>query len=142
MKRQNKMKWLLLVALFALLINCSVQPPNIYIFEEMNEHMGIDPITGHTILRPSPTCYTKIQELSCLHGVATMTGDEIFIGELPEHFFNGKPASQIKEESILMPADESYSPMVTYIINSCKALNCNSDVTRFKVKIESLKNIK
>ena len=136
------MKWLLLVVLSNLLTSCAVQPPDVVILTELNEHIGIDPITGHTILRPSPTCFEKIQELNCLYGVYTMSGKEVFIGNNPVNYFNGKSATQIKEESILMPAVESYSPMVTYIINSCKALNCNSDVTKFKVKIDSLNSIK
>jgi hypothetical protein len=133
------MKWLLLVISLNLLTNCAVQPPNVPLFIELGQHIVKDPITGDILLKPSPTCYEKIHELECLYGIYTMDGKEVFVGNNPINYFNGKSADQIKEESLLAPSIETYAPIATYIINSCKALNCSSDVTKFKVKIDSLK---
>lgn len=69
-----------------------------------------------------------------------MSGKIIFVGEDEKNHFNGKPWSQLQSQSILVPAEESYAPLSTYIINSCKAANCSDDITRFKVKIDAVKD--
>ncbi len=78
-----------------------------------------------------------IKEVECGHGVSIVKGREIYVGE--KTLFSGKPWSQLKKESVYVPAVESYSPLATYIINTCKKDNCNDDLTRYKVKIDSLK---
>lgn len=80
----------------------------------------------------------KIKEPECGRGVSIVKGEEIFIGELDGHLFNGKKWSEIRSESIYIPAKESYSPLAAYIIDQCKAANCEDDVDRFKVKLDSL----
>jgi len=70
-----------------------------------------------------------------------VSGKEIYIGELPAHQLKGKKWSQLKAESVYMPAVESYAPLSTYIINTCKKDNCSSQVTGFKVKLDSLNGI-
>lgn len=83
----------------------------------------------------------KIVEFECGHGVFIMSGREVWVGENKENWFNGKPWSQLKRESILVPAVESYAPLSTYIINSCAKNNCDAEVDRFKVKIDELKSV-
>lgn len=83
----------------------------------------------------------KIGEPECGHGTYIMSGKEIFVGESPKTFFNKKPWSQLRRESILVPAVESYSPVSKYIINSCEKMGCNDQVQRFKVKLDSLNGI-
>lgn len=80
----------------------------------------------------------KIGEFECGHGVYIMSQREIWVGEKKEHFYNGKPWSQLKRESIFVPAVESYAPLTTYLIDSCKKMDCSEEVDRFKVKIDEL----
>jgi hypothetical protein len=84
----------------------------------------------------------KIGEMSCGHCVYVVSGKEIFIGENAPNQLNGKPWSAIKEEAVYLPAVESYAPLASYIINSCEKMNCNKQVTAFKVKLNSLIGIK
>lgn len=136
----SKKKWLLLLFLL-LLVSCAVSPPDVAVFENLTQHLSTDPKTGHLILKPSPACLKAIGEFECLHGIYILSKREIFVGENKLHWFHGKPASQMKRESILVPAEESYAPLATYIINSCKKMNCDDQVTRFKVKLDELGSI-
>lgn len=79
-----------------------------------------------------------IQEAECLHGVRIVSKKEIFVGEKKEHYFNGKPMSQLIRESVLLPAAESYAPISQYIINSCKASGCSDQVDRFRVVLPTI----
>ncbi len=70
-----------------------------------------------------------------------MSQKEVYVGEQKTHLFNGKPWSQLKTESIYLPAKESYAPLVTYIINQCKQNNCSDQVDKFKVRLDELKGV-
>lgn len=137
----KKKKWILLSISLWLLGSCALTPPDVYVFEPLDQFVGIDDATGHLVVKASPTCWEKIQELYCGHGVAIMTGDQIFIGNEEKHFFNGKSWDTLRNQSVLVPAVESYAPIATYIINSCKKLNCSKDVTKFQVKLDELSSI-
>ncbi len=128
--------------LFCSLISCAPQPPDVPVFEHLHQRISHDPVTDHLLLTPDPVCLEEIGEAECGHGVFIISGKEIFIGEKKEHWFNGKPWSQLKSESIFVPAVESYAPMATYMINSCEKLKCNDDVDRFRVKFDSLRGVK
>lgn len=117
------------------------QPPDVFVFEHYYQQITHDPIKDHMILLPSPICMEKIGEFECGHGVAIMSQREIWVGEKPAHFYHGKPWSQLKRESIFLPAIESYAPLATYIINSCAENHCNDQVDRFKVQLDQLKGI-
>jgi hypothetical protein len=114
------------------------------------------------LLRPSPTCMLFLKESECGHGVNIMTKQEIFVGEnsfaaswlvngkneitnLPlkdSHYpFGVKPWSQLRRESVYLPAVESYAPLSSYIINQCDKAKCSADVDRFKVRLDELKSI-
>lgn len=128
--------------LFAWLLSaCTPKPPDVPACEHLRQRLSNDPVTGHLILSPSPTCEEKIGEPECGHCTYIMSGKEIFLGELPTHLLNGKKWSELRASSIYLPAVESYSPLATYIINSCKKMNCDSQVDRFKVKLDSLNGI-
>jgi hypothetical protein len=133
------MRRLLLITI--LLAGCTPKPPDVYVFEHLSQRLSTNPANGHLILTPSPTCMKKIQEVECGHGVSIVSGAEIFVGEAPKYHFRKKPWSQLKRESVYVPAEESYAPLAAYIINSCKKMNCSEDVTRFKVKLDSLNGI-
>lgn len=137
----KKLKWLSLSLSLWLLSSCSPKPPDVFVFEQLSQKLSKDPINGHLLLTPSPTCMEKIQEVECGHGVSIMTGREIFVGELEGHSYSGKKWSELKSESVYVPAIESYAPMMTYIINSCQKNHCDKDVERFKVKVDSLRGI-
>lgn len=135
------LKCTLLLILLWSLTSCATKPPDIAVFEYLTQHLGKDPETGHILLRPSPACMKAIQEAECGHGVYIVSGKEIFIGEKAPNLFNGKTWTEIKSSSVYLPAKESYAPLVTYIINSCKKANCDEQVDKFKIKIDSLKGI-
>ncbi len=99
-------------------------------------------VTGHLLLTPSPTCLKQVGEPECGHCTYIVSGKEIYVGEAEKYQLNKKPWSQIQNEGIILPAVESYAPLATYIINSCKKMNCQDDVTRFKVKLDSLNGVK
>lgn len=107
----------------------------------MSEHFSKDPISGHLLLTPSPLCMQKINEPECCYGVAIMSGNEKIAGEDKANWFNGKPCSQLIEESINCPAEECYAPLSAYIINTCKKDNCSAAITAFKIKVDSLNGV-
>ncbi len=135
------MRSTLLILLSYLAISCTVKPPDVFVFESLDQHLSRDQITQHLLLMPSPACIKAISEVECGHGTSIVSGTEVYIGEESTHLFNGKKWSELKSESIYVPAVESYAPISEYIINSCKKMNCSNDVTRFKVKIDKLKNV-
>lgn len=83
----------------------------------------------------------QIGEPECGHCVWIVSGKEAFIGENQGHWLNGKTWSKIRSQSAYLPAVESYAPLATYIINSCKKMGCDSDVEKFKVKLDSLNGV-
>lgn len=141
MRNLSALKWLPLLLLPLLLSSCATPPPDVPVFENLTQHLGTDPKTGHLILKPSPVCAKEIGEVECGHGVYIMSKKEIFVGEKPEHLFHKKPWSQLKRESVYVPAQESYAPLSTYVINACKQMNCDDQINRFKIKIDSLGSI-
>jgi hypothetical protein len=123
------------------LINCTTTPPDIAVFRSLTQRLSHDPLNGHLILTPDPVCEKEIKEIECGFGVYIISKRRVFVGEQKEHWFKGKPWSQLKKESILLPAVESYAPLSKYIIDSCKELGCNDQVDRFKVQLDQLNNI-
>lgn len=126
---------------FMLLSACAPKPPDVFVFEYLAQHLANDPATGHLLLTPSPACMKQIQEVECGHGVSIVSGTEIFIGEEKAHWFKNKPWSQIKRESVYVPAVESYAPLAAYIIDSCKKMKCSDQVDAFRIKLDSLNGI-
>lgn len=106
--------------------------------EHMAQRLVKNPTNGHLLLRPSPTCMEKIGEVECGHCVRIISQKEFFVGEETKNHFNGKPWSQLRSESIYLPAEESYGPLSVSLINLCKKTKCNEEVTRFKVKLNVL----
>jgi hypothetical protein len=136
MKKLNAMNLLPLMFLSLLSINCAHRrPPDVPVFKHLRQRLALDPVTQHVILKPSPTCMKEIGEPECGRGKFIMSGKVIFVGEAPKTHFNKKPWSQLKRESILVPAVESYAPISTYIINACKELKCDDEVTRFQIQL-------
>lgn len=152
----KKLSALPFVISFCLLTSCTPQPPDIFVFEPLTQRVATNPVNGHLELHPSPLCMEKIKEVECGHGVSVMTGREVFIGENPENMFDGldadpvtkkifkvkKPWSKLRPQSMIIPALESYAPLSVYMINACKKMNCNDQVDRFRVKLNSLNEIK
>lgn len=135
-------KFLLLIISFAsLLSSCTPKPPDVPVCEKLIQRLATDPKTQHLMLTASPTCMKQIKEPECGHCTYIVSGKEIYVGENPKTHLNGKPWSQIQKESILVPAQESYAPLASYLINSCEKMNCSKDIQRFKVKVDSLKEV-
>lgn len=127
--------------LFASLTSCTPKPPDVPVCKHLAQRLATDPVSGHLLLRPSPTCKREIGEVECGRCTFIVSGKTFFVGEAVKTHFNGKPWSQLRRESILVPAVESYAPITAYMINSCKSLNCSDDVTKFKVKIDEVKDV-
>lgn len=142
MKLRNVLRLLLSINLLGLLLSaCAVKPPDVAVFEKLSQRIIDDPSTGHIILKPSPVCMKEIGEPECGHGTFIMSGKEIYVGESDKFHFNGKSWKQVQKESIYVPAMESYGPLSEYMINSCEKNNCSKEVQKFKIKIDSLKEI-
>lgn len=135
------MKNLILILFSIFILSACDSPPDVPVFEDLQPHMGTNPANGHIELRPDPACEKAIKEPACGHGVYIMSKKEIFVGEQKANYFNGKPWSVLKAQSIYLPAQESYAPLATYIINQCKKSNCSDQVDRFKVRLDELKSI-
>ena len=140
---QSKPKaWLFVISSCLAISGCfAPSPPDIYAFEDLEPFFQIDPATSNLLLEPSPSCMAKIGEPACGHGVAVVSGNDIWVGEATANQYHSKPWSQLKRESVLLPAAESYAPMATYAINACKWMNCNDQVTGFKIKMDSLNGV-
>jgi hypothetical protein len=141
MKKQSKPKWQLFAILSWLLTSCATVPPDVPACQHMASRLYQDPKSGHTIFAPSPTCMKQIGEAECGHCVYIMSGKEVFLGEQKGHWLNNKPWSTLRAQSVYLPSAESYAPLSTYIINSCKKMNCSDDVDEFKVKLDSLNGL-
>lgn len=136
----KKRCWPFAILSWLLIEGCAPQPPDVPACEHLNQRLAQDE-QGHLILHPSPTCFKQIGEPECGHCVYIVSGKELFLGEGKEHQLNGVPWSKVRQTSIYLPAKESYAPLATYIINACKKMNCSDDVTRFKVKLDSLNGV-
>lgn len=113
--------------------SCAIRPPDAMAFHELNAELDYDPITDHLLKKPSPACEKAIQEPSCGYGVSMLTGQTVFVGNSKGHEWNGKTWDQIKAQSVLLPAQESFAPIADYIVNSCEKMHCNEEVDRFRV---------
>lgn len=129
-------KWPLLGLLLVSLVNCSPTPPDVPVCENLTQYLSNDDF-GHIVLVANPICEQQIKEAECGHCVNILSGKESFIGESVSHQLYGKPWSKVRKESIFVPP-ESYASLATYIINSCKKAGCNSEVDKFKIKLNSL----
>lgn len=106
--------------------------------EDLQQWLHKDPVTKHLLLEPSPKCMSEIGEPECGHCVWIVSRKEKFVGEKEKNWLNKKPWSQLKAESVYLPAEESYGPLLTGAINACKKMNCNDQVTRLRVKLNVL----
>jgi hypothetical protein len=127
----------LIISLWLLGSACGPKPPNIPVCKDLKQRL-VSVSTGHLILSANPVCFKEIGEVECGRCTYIVSGKIFFIGEQKKNEFGGKPWSQIRRESILIPSKESYAPLAAYLINSCKKMGCSDEVTRFKVKIDSL----
>jgi hypothetical protein len=136
------LKFLLLIASLLLLsvltLSCNPNIPDIFVFELLSQSLSKNS-KGDVLLTASPTCMAQIKEPECLHGTSIMTGTQIYVGQLT--LFKGKTMKQLQTESLLVPAIESYAPLETYIVNSCKKLHCSKQVEEFRVKLNGLNGI-
>lgn len=93
----------------------TVVVPDIPVCEDLTPVTKRVPDTGHIIMRMSPACTEHIGEPACGHCTYIVSGREIFIGEKIEHRFNGRPWSEVRGESVILPAVESYAPLAAYL---------------------------
>jgi hypothetical protein len=117
---------------------CIPQPPDVPVCESLTKRLKKDSATGHVILSPSPTCEVEIEEPECGHCVYIVSGREIYLGNKEGHTLGGKTWADIQAEAVLLPAQESYAPLATYIINSCEKEGCSMYAQKFKAKLSPL----
>lgn len=143
MKPLNALAWLLFVYSSPLLLSCGgATIHDVPVFEDMQPRVITDSMNQHLMMIPDPVCQKEIGEIACGHGVFIVSGKEIFIGEAPAHMYKGKPWSVLKEQSIYVPAVESFAPIEQDLINMCAKNSCNDQVDKFRVKLDSLNGVK
>lgn len=138
MKKLNVLKLPLLMLLLVLLANCDGKIPDVPACKHLKQRLAKDPATGHLVLKASPTCWKEIGEVECGRCKWIMSEKIQFVGENPKTWLNGKPWSQLHDEAILLPAEESYAPLSSYAINTCAKVKCDAEVSKFKVKADWL----
>lgn len=69
----------------------------------------------HVLVAPSPACERAVGEESCGYCIYYRSGRELFVGEGSGHQLGGKPWSQIRAESVLLPAAEGFAPLSAYL---------------------------
>ncbi len=140
MKKPNVKKLICSLILCAFQISCSSipKPPDVPVCKHQAQRVWTNPDDGRLYVKPSPVCMKEVGEPECGVCATIVTGKTFYVGEASVHHFNAKPWSQLRRESILVPSVESYAPLSTYIINSCKKLKCSDEVTRFKVKVDAV----
>lgn len=134
MRFKNYVIFLLTIFIFS----CTPKPPDVPVCEQLDFVLIEDPETHHQVLQDSPACREKIDEATCGHCVKIVSGEEFYVGENLENFFEGKPWSEIKDSSVLVLAT-SYAKLANYMINACKKTACSPDVNAFKIRIGKLK---
>lgn len=134
-------KLTLSLILLCFLTSCAPNVPDVPACENLQQRLATDPVTGHLMLSPSPLCMEMIGEPECGHCVFTISAKQLFVGDKEPNQYNGKTWTLLKQQSIYLPAKESYAPLATYIINSCNKMGCNDKVDKFKIKLDSLNGI-
>lgn len=137
----KKKKWSLFAISLFCLSSCTPKPPDVPACEHLGQHLSNDPATGHLLLNPSPTCMEEIGEPECGHCVFIRSGNIFFVGEKEGHLYNKKPWSKLRQQSVYLPAEESYAPLAAYIIDSCKKMHCSEELEKFRIKLNSLNGV-
>lgn len=114
-------KCLLFPILFGLASCLTTDPPDVIVCQALTPRTTTDPATGHSILSAStPACEAKGEFGECGHCVYIVSGKDLIVGERPENRFSGKSWQELKLGSIIVPATDSYEPLITYLSNGCR----------------------
>lgn len=127
---------LLLIILSGLLVSCKQVPPDVPVCQHLEQRKIFDADSVTLKVRPSPACMMEIAEPECGQCTYIRSGKQIYIGNKKENWFNGKSWDDLRYSAVIVPSEESFAPILTYMINSCKASECNKDITRFKVRFK------
>ena len=93
-----------------------------------------------TTIRANPDCAKNINEPDCLR-CAWLISDKVqYVGEAPGTWLYGKPKKKILEEAVIAPS-ESFAAQKAYIVKACKAANCDKEIPKWRVKLDSLDSI-
>jgi len=105
------------------LSNCATRPmpPDVFACHSLKSTLATDPETGHTMLKPSPTCMREVNEPDCGLCVRVVSGGAFYVGNSEGHLYKGKAWHELYEESILFPAEESYAPLAAFLMTKCGA---------------------
>lgn len=148
----NAKKWTPLVTLCLLLSSCAgLQPPDVIGCTGLDSKLvkWRPPMlpasrSDGLVYRPNPVCMAEIGEGDCGFCTFTVSEKNVFVGEKPEHHFKGKPWSQLKKKSVLLPAAESYAPLKAFAVNACKqmgSVGACRDIAKWRIKLDSLDSV-
>ena len=112
--------------------SCAVMPPDIFACK------SLDPVVINGETMPSPTCKRGIGEARCGYCTYTISEKSFIVGNEPQNHYDGRSWDQMVDRAVILPAKESYAPLKAYIINSCKASNCDALISGWRFKLEEL----
>lgn len=122
------LRLLLLTTLLSTVLSCVVKPPDIFACKRL------EPVRG----MPSPRCMSTIGEPSCGYCTYTIRDESFLVGNKPENLHSGRSWNEYLDRSVILPVKESYGPLKEYIVNSCKAANCDAVISNWRVKLDTL----
>ena len=132
-----------LSVLFVLILNVGcVKPPDVWVCRDLTEKVvitedafGVEEMN----LRGNPVCLSEIKENRCGYCVRSISGTHTYVGEDSTHQLEGKKWSEMRIDSVMLPAD-SYAALKEFIINSCKKSNqCAEGIAKWRTNLELLK---
>lgn len=91
-------------------------------------------------IRWNPDCAKNINEATCGRCTWSISDKVTYVGEDPTHFLYGKPWSQIQAEAVICPS-EGFAQNKAFIIKSCKQTNCDKQIPRWQIKLDSLDSL-
>lgn len=137
------MKHLLSLTILCVLLSSCNRPPDVPVcrpldakITEKRDAFGI--IVRE--IRANPVCDKEIKEPSCGRCVWTISDKVQYVGEAKERWIYGKPWSRIRVEALVTPT-ESWAKIKANIVKSCKETNCDEQIPRWRVKLDSLDSI-
>lgn len=134
----------LLLILSVLLLSGCTPPPDFAVCRPLvlkTETKVVEGIGTVTLERPNPKCMKEIGEPSCGFCVWTISNRSQFVGDKKSAWLLGQPWSQVKAQSVLVPVKE-YAKVKSFVVNICKKTEeCNKDISRWRLKLDSLDSI-
>lgn len=86
--------------------------------------------------RPNPVCMKNIKEPTCGRCTWTIDDKVQYVGNNESNYLDGQSWLDIQLTGVIFPA-QSVAKVKGYIVNQCKKTNCNDNISKWRVKINS-----